>query len=788
MMLKIAESLGMLANLSDRSFAKARDSEDGSEAGSPTKSLEEAASPRQPTEEIAIVDVVESSASTTRVTFGGIIEAVDAEERPSADRRAISSESAGSEPDWAELMADRDTFSNMPGESPGKAAIAAPIVSEEDPGTTATETEGVKEEPPETEAEARESVASVRRARFSSAPGASLATLLAAKVSMDDLLEEASAVPIRVSEVIDALLATKMVDRVERAREMCEWMLTEGLLMPKAASRAFDGSVMDLDLTDAELAETAAAAAATAAGTDVADEPPVDSDEDPDELADTFPAADGRGRAAPVNPRSSLSSQTMRQSMSRQFSRAHSEDPPQEGGSRKSIVNMVRRKPTLLKLYEDADLYMCPPSLNPEMLAMMERMNEAEEEGQLAGSAGASNPGGAESETFGFTIMMDTAKYNFKCSSEMEFFGWIQACRQSIELLWVDHLLGRRADKKAVSLEDYQATILLRLRADGSTKVLEIMQDDENITKEARQKSKSRIRGGRRATVSSAEALSKLSRVIRNSHLAPSLLADSEVKEFNREKELISVLFTVQSVALSVINAEPSELLYLSLHGIEMTVERSIDLVKFSGTVQEIQLSNQLLDPEFSVALFPRRMREGQGGRLMLPGLNQSRTTFPSLHIYIQQRYHQSISDVGNPAAADSFEEDSNLHYFEMFTLWISPMKLDVDEEIIVKCIRYVRGLKDVVYNPNMGRGAEMKEDLLNVQQLGSKSWEGHADRKAVFELYVRLLEAGKVPYQTYSPSAKSSTGIYLSLLQLHPIDLVSQPGVRRLRPVLRAD
>jgi hypothetical protein len=544
-------------------------------------------------------------------------------------------------------------------------------------------------------------------------------------------------------------------------------------------------------MTEAEMAEAAEAAAEkTATGADALDED--GSDEDADERADQFPVPDGKGRGlggqvgaggaaagAGASLRTSMTAPS-RLSVSRQTSwgRASvSGDEPMDLGARKSVVSLGRRRPALIKIYEDVDLFMCPPPLNPEMLAMLDSFNDDNEAGQQqASSAGASNSAGAaqEAEVYGFTIVMEGAKHHFKCSTEMEFFGWIQACRQSIELLWVEHLLGLRKDKKAVSLEDYQATILLRLRADGSTKVLEIMQDDENITKEARNKSKSRMRGGRRNTVSSAEAIGKLSRVIRNSHLAPSLVpADAETKEFNREKELISVLFTVQSVALSVINAEPSELLYLSLRGIEMTVERSFDLVKFSGTVTEIQLSNQLLDPEFAVALFPRRMQAGHSGRLMLPGLNQSRTTFPSLHLYIQQRYHQSISDVGNPAAADSFEEDSHLHYFEMFTLWISPMQLDVDEEIIVKCIRYARGLKDVIYDPSLGRGAESKDDLLSLQQLGSKAWEGHADRRAVFELYVRLLEAGKVPYQTYSPSAKSSTGIYLSLLQLHPIDVV---------------
>jgi hypothetical protein len=803
MMLQIAEFLGLLSNVTEHSFLQTRnradsDSAEPSPAPVPVPLPEPVVVvvpddgplpvPTTPTVPMHVLD-------TLRVSFylptspGKDSEAL--EPQPPALETAPGED--GEEVDWAALMEERETFSNLTPPDPtelvtgvlaevtGLADVSSPILPAGQPPAPAASGEPGFIEDVEEETSPRESVASVRRARFSSAPGSSLSTLLAAKVSVEELLEEVSAVPVRVADIVEALLSTKLAEKADRARDLCEWMLTEGLLKPKAAMRAIDGSGPMDDMEDSDIADAAAAVAmrpdTVAEGTEAA---AGDSDEDPDESADQFPASTDiavKRTVLPAGHRGSISA-SPRMSFSRQTSRTSfsvGEESPADSG-RKSIVSLGRRKPLLTKLYEDTDLYICPPPLNPEMQAMLEQINaEDEANAQVAGSAGAatSTSPPAEAEVFGFTISMDTVKYTFKCSSEMEFFGWIQACRQSIELIWVEYMLGRRVDRKPVSLEDYQATILLRLRADGSTKVLEIMQDDENITKEARNRSKSRMRGGRRNTVSSAEAIGKLSRVIRNSHLAPSLTVDSETKEFNREKELISVLFSVQSVALSVINSEPSELLYLSLSGIEMTVERSMDLVKFSGTVQEITLSNQLLNPEFAVALFPRRMKEGMSGRLMLPGLNQSRTTFPSLHLYIQQRYHQSISDVGNPAAADSFEEDSHLHYFEMFTLWISPLKLDLDEEIIVKCIRYGRGLKDVVYSPILGRGTELKEDLLSLQQLGSKSWEGHAERGAVFQLYMRLLDASKIPYQTYSPSAKSSTGIYLSLLQLHPIDVV---------------
>lgn len=755
MILKLAEGMGLFANVTELSFRKeTSDSESdgggggGGEGDSAKERISTASqstySPSKRLSSTASADLI--SESLAKVTFD-VGAAEDSTERK----------------DSVDALEDRDTFSDMPNTG-GRECNDLQI----------DETSS---------SPSRESIASVRRARFSSAPGSTLLSLLTAGVSTEELLEEASNIPLRAMDVVEALLTTKYVDRLDKAKEMCEWMLSEGLLKPRTASKAIDGSGGGVAMFGDDLEN----------GDADADH---DSDVDPEELGDRFtiaeplkisasPSAAGLCEAAVV----ASSAPSSRLSMSKQVSRTLSTRLSVSGddtsaaaaevaGSHRSIaMSMSRRKQSLLKRYADVDLFMCPPTLNPEMMAMLDQANRDSDaqSNPASSSAGVgSNTAVDSNEVFGFTIAMEAKKYNFKCSSEMEFFGWIQACRQSIELLWVDHFLGRRADKKAVALEDYQASIILRLRADGSTKVLEVMQDDERIAKEVKKKNPRRSGKNARQSVSSSQAFSRLSKAIRNSHLAPSLVSEVELKEFNPDKELISVLFTVQSVALSIINAEPAEMLYLSLSGIEMTVERSIDLVKFSVTVQEIQLSNQLLNPEFPVALFPRRIREGQARRLMLPGLNPDRKTYPSLHLYIQQRYHTSLSDVANPGAADSFEEDSHLHYFEMFSLWISPMQLDVDEEIIVKCIRYIRGLKDVVYNPNLGRvGTEFTEELISLQQLGSKSWEGQINRRAVFELYMKLLDSGKEPYLTYNPSAKSSSGIYLSLLQLHPIDLV---------------
>lgn len=413
----------------------------------------------------------------------------------------------------------------------------------------------------------------------------------------------------------------------------------------------------------------------------------------------------------------------------------------------------------------------------------------------------------------------------------------------------MDYFLGRRtADTgSGESLEDYQHTVLLKLRADGSTRVLEIIQSDLVLqqNKKTRNVNKRKSIEGIRATAT-AKALNRL-RTINSSSES---VGNDEDFIFDREKQLISALFNVQSIALSVVNAEPSELLYLSFHDIEMRADRSIDLVKFSVTVDEIQTSDQLLSPGFPVTLFARKMRQ-VSKRLLLPGLNPDRGGYPSLHFYIQQRYHQSMavetdkldSVDATGAVPDGFSEadasnthpnddaqkqhqqqqqhedgiaTSNLFYFEIFTLWIAPLQLNLDEEIVVKSLRFMQGLRDYITDRRMNlsqhsgstggssssldqtsssmfsssKGGSNRPTSLGISSdssssssstsssssssiLSTKYWEcQQRDRQAVAAYFSRFVSSGKIPYMVYNSMQKGDAQLYFSLLQLHPLDV----------------
>jgi hypothetical protein len=141
----------------------------------------------------------------------------------------------------------------------------------------------------------------------------------------------------------------------------------------------------------------------------------------------------------------------------------------------------------------------------------------------------------------------------------------------------------------------------------------------------------------------------------------------------------------------------------------------------------------------------------------MLPGLDSNRTTFPSLHLFLQQKYHKD-----NNALAAAFEDDgSNLHYFDCFIVWIAPIQLDVDEEFLVRCFRYFQAVWSLFsLSENFSHSNKLfsNEDFLPL---------------ILHQEYCNFLELNKRPYKNFKLVLQHKASIYFCFLQLHPIDIV---------------
>ena len=236
----------------------------------------------------------------------------------------------------------------------------------------------------------------------------------------------------------------------------------------------------------------------------------------------------------------------------------------------------------------------------------------------------------------------------------------------------------------------------------------------------------------------------------------------------------------------------------MSFADIEMKIERLRYLVRMAGTVQAITMGNQLLNPLFPIALYPRYHRDSKSldtvsegfSRLMLPGLNQKDQKLPSLHLFFQERYHggrrdfskylhsrsvepapfQNIS--GSTSTGNYVEEEANLLYFEMFTLWLAPLQLELDEELIVRLIRFTQSVRQAYKRSDIGLPSTVRDEILTKQHQGTRSW-GILDPKDISSNYQHFLQTDRSSYSSYDIYAKPSRGLYFSLLQLHPLDIL---------------
>ena len=341
----------------------------------------------------------------------------------------------------------------------------------------------------------------------------------------------------------------------------------------------------------------------------------------------------------------------------------------------------------------------------------------------------------------GFIISLGESKYQFLCGSRDEFLGWIQGCRRSIELAWVMYTRGDKVEEDRVTLDNFKVKVDIKIKPDGQTNVIEITEDATYRTQSIRS--------------------------IDTSHSNQDLLDlenDNGNKEGCESNEGFTCSIKFESISLSLIDLEPVEILYLSLKDIDVSIERDSERLHFAGTIQGIQISNQLLNPAFQVMLFQRKASL-MNRRLMLPGLHQHNDTFPTLHIFFQQKFFK-YDEVDKKDA-------QLLTYYEMATVWIAPLQLDIDEEAIIRILRFVQGIRGALSKREFGAADQLKEEILALQHLGNKSW-GNMNRSTLINDFKTLQICGETVYRSHIPLEQTSKNLYFSLLQLHPIDIMT--------------
>jgi hypothetical protein len=268
-------------------------------------------------------------------------------------------------------------------------------------------------------------------------------------------------------------------------------------------------------------------------------------------------------------------------------------------------------------------------------------------------------------------------------------------------------------------------------------------------------------------------------------------------------------------LAFSIIDPEPAELAYIHFRDIEITADRNlqrsillfhhhlfyhviismffhITRLILAVTVQEFQTCNQLLNPNYPILIHPRvaslspddPMGNGSN-KLLLPGLHQKDDSYPSLHLYFQQKlYHNNqqndsnmidkMKDKTTTVTSATFNDGTqvNLYYFERVTIWLAPMEMNLDDEIIARMLRYFQSIRNSLKKPDTGSHKSIRDEILASQYLGNRTW-GHLDSKLISDNYFQFQESCRLMYFEFFPLGKATNFIYFSLLQLHPLDFV---------------
>lgn len=626
----------------------------------------------------------------------------------------------------------------------------------------------------------------------SSSKNLRLKELLSAGASSQDLMDELQKHVVYTHQVIDAILASNDKYTPESAKELCAWLILHEYLIPYnpeecIRSFSFDGSMS---------ARPSVFDASFLTG-DVTGGPAT---------VNTNGGGGGGGTAAPIMPGMAMPTDT-RPTLSGPSTSTSSGASTSSTRPTATLLGMARASKamqyynTLLNDCDNMEMVFVPPPLNPEMLEL--QMSLLDDRGRAtvantAANASASSRG-APDEVFGFTLTVNDKTFSFKCSSGDEFRGWMQSARLAIELGWVDYMTGRKP-LTAPKISDYQITYHLKTRADGSTKVLEITEvgggQDERGKKIVK-----------RVTSTLVDAFSFLP-VFRRDKRALQASNLEELKEsIDADRALISVYFNVRSVSLSIIDAAPSEVMYIRLQDVVMNVIRYLRAVQFTVTVRQLQFVDQLLNPSFPVTLFTRKLSPEEAKKIVLPGFEDGEVFgYPSLHLHLQQRYFKSAKNKAGAAAgagggggggnangaggggggggkANASAEaptispantsESKLWYFDVFTIWLAPMHLGVDEEIFVRLFRFIQSVRTTLVELEAGgKTRKVHEDAVGSSSADYRLLSTDLDRHALHANYMQLVESGRSPYALFATETKRALNMYFGLLQLYPLEV----------------
>jgi len=144
----------------------------------------------------------------------------------------------------------------------------------------------------------------------------------------------------------------------------------------------------------------------------------------------------------------------------------------------------------------------------------------------------------------------------------------------------------------------------------------------------------------------------------------------------------------------------------------------------------------------------------------------------PAFQIGFVQRHRKSYYQDSSHIRASSLKQHKDLLYYDMVSVYLAPMQLDLDEEAFIRLYRYVNAIASNTKRTNEGIYMNNEEESLAILHNSNKSW-GIMDPSDIIKGYVSILESTTQPYIDYNPYIVQTRSLFCKEFVINPLDVL---------------
>jgi hypothetical protein len=329
-------------------------------------------------------------------------------------------------------------------------------------------------------------------------------------------------------------------------------------------------------------------------------------------------------------------------------------------------------------------------------------------------------------------VIIDQTEHLFSAVEDKSMGDWVCAISKATEEGWTYRIVHGEYDE--ANHDVFNATVNVRVTAQGRTKVMELTEEITSNTDEENE----------------------------------SPTNSKDLKSADQDGSL-QINFVTQSVNICIIDDLPLELINIKFNEIDVGLCRLHDELSLAVTCQDLLVSNQLLGSFFPNMVHPcggnselgSRENGSQGGsklQLLLPGLrNRNPGEFPALHFFMEQ----TILPDNN--------RNELLKLFDVFTIWIAPLKVRADDEIVIRLYRMTNSImKTLLGKTEKQLNSRANSNLKNARREFDKAHTAPVLKKN----FLNFTNAQNVYEDTLMKGEKDDEIVYFRVFQLHPIEI----------------